>query len=85
MILGSLISLAPAEGQAGGIVVLWNDNIVQVTEIVLTNQEIYCMLQVCPYSTPFYFQPYTQATCYNRVKYYGKTLDTQLTLIKGLG
>nr|XP_033516300.1 uncharacterized protein LOC104112712 isoform X3 [Nicotiana tomentosiformis] len=38
-------SQAPAEGQVGGIVVLWDNNIVYVTEIALTNQKIHCMVQ----------------------------------------
>lgn len=51
----SHLSQAYVECQARGIVVLWNDQVVQITEIVVTEQEIHCMIQVCPHGTPFLF------------------------------
>ncbi|XP_019238156.1 PREDICTED: uncharacterized protein LOC109218258 [Nicotiana attenuata] len=42
----SNLSQAPAEGQVGGIVILWNASIITISEVAVTNQEIHCMVQV---------------------------------------
>lgn len=49
------LSQAPVDGQARGIVVLWNDTLVIVTEIIVTSQEIHCIVHVCPHGLPFLF------------------------------
>lgn len=49
------LSQAPATGQAWGIVVLWNEASVNTTKLIVTNQAIHCMVQVCSYGQPFLF------------------------------
>lgn len=44
---------APSEGQVEGICVIWNEPIINLTEIAVTNQEIHCMVQVCQNELPF--------------------------------
>lgn len=46
-------SQAPEKGQAEGIVVLWNNNIVHVSKIALTNQEIHYMVHIYPQGHSF--------------------------------
>lgn len=56
-------SQAPAQGQARGIVVLWNATHVKVDNLAVTNQEIHFMVQVYPKPLTFlcsaiYASPY---------------------------
>ncbi|MCD7451685.1 hypothetical protein HAX54_013068 [Datura stramonium] len=36
----------PGQGLSGGLVVLWDDNFVELTEVAVTNQEIHAMVQI---------------------------------------
>ncbi|XP_019244264.1 PREDICTED: uncharacterized protein LOC109224131 [Nicotiana attenuata] len=38
----------PATGQAGGIVLLWHDNVLAVENLAMTEQEVHVMIQVFP-------------------------------------
>ncbi|PHU23004.1 hypothetical protein BC332_08111 [Capsicum chinense] len=44
----SNIVAVPAEGQVGGISILWHVNLLNVTNVALTHQEIRCIIQVLP-------------------------------------
>lgn len=44
----SNIVVIPTEGQMGEIVILWHADLLNVTEVTLTFQEIHCMIHVLP-------------------------------------
>ncbi|XP_016469275.1 uncharacterized protein LOC107791689 [Nicotiana tabacum] len=50
----SMASVA-AEGHSSGIVVLWDENILLVEEIAITNQEVHCMVEVLYLTRKFLF------------------------------
>lgn len=45
----------PAQGQSGGIAIVWHDNNVQLSHIRLDGQEIHAMIQVLPNHQPWLF------------------------------
>lgn len=47
----SNVAAVPAEGQAGGMAILWHDDVLHVTDVALTRQEIYCMVKVVTSTT----------------------------------
>ncbi|PHU15780.1 hypothetical protein BC332_16985 [Capsicum chinense] len=40
--------LVPARGKAGGIAILWHADLLNITNVALTPQEIHCMIQALP-------------------------------------
>lgn len=49
------VAAVPAEGQTGGIAILCKADILNVTEVALTHQEIHCMVQVLPSNNKWFF------------------------------
>lgn len=43
---------ASANGLIGGLVVLWNADLINVTKMRISDQEIHCMVQVSPTKPP---------------------------------
>lgn len=44
---------SPVEGNSGGMVIIWNNALITVEQVAVTNQTIHCMVQVNSTLTPF--------------------------------
>lgn len=73
----------PAQGQSRGIVILWDNNIINMTLISCSNQEIHAMLKVLPNHEPWLFSIVYASTIFNNRLTLWNSLKTIANSYKG--
>ncbi|KAF3628289.1 hypothetical protein FXO37_29459 [Capsicum annuum] len=51
----SNVAACPGLGTSGGIAILWQADLLNVTDVAMTHQEIYCRIQVIPFPNKWLF------------------------------
>lgn len=67
---------SPAEGLSGGIVIMWNEDVVKLDNISVTTQGIHAKIKVTPHKFLGSLLPYMLALTSRNISFFGKTCLT---------